>query len=72
MDKLPKPSLLTRRRVFAGAGTVGALAAAASVLPLAAVPPGAATDTAAAPNTDSDGRYQQTQHVLQYYQTARV
>lgn len=63
--------LLSRRRVFAGAGTAGALAAAAAVLPLAETPaPAAAPDAAAA--DDADGRYQVTQHVLHYYQTARV
>jgi hypothetical protein len=71
MDKLPNP-VLTRRRVFTGAGTAGALAAAAVVLPLAEAPPGAPADAAGAPPADADGRYQPTQHVLHYYQTARV
>jgi hypothetical protein len=64
-------SLLSRRTVFAGAGSVGALAAVAAVLPL--VRPSAGTSAAeAAALPDDDGRYQATQHVLRYYQTARV
>lgn len=64
--------LLSRRRVFAGAGTAGALAAAAAVLPLAeSVAPAAQAD-AKLLTDDADGRYQVTQHVLQYYQTTRV
>lgn len=62
---------LNRRRVFAGAGTAGALAAAAAVLPLAR--PGEdspARDAAQA--GEADGRYQETAHVLHYYQTAKV
>jgi hypothetical protein len=61
---------LSRRRVFAGAGAVGALSAAAAVLPLS----GPAQDGAAAqPAADAgQGRYQLTQHVLRYYQTAKV
>ncbi len=35
MDKKSSSPLLSRRRVFAGAGTAGALAAAAVALPLA-------------------------------------
>ena len=70
MSNDSKP-VLTRRRVFAGAGAVGALAAAAAAVPLiqptAQTPP---VDTAALP--DADGRYTATQHVLRYYQTARV
>lgn len=64
--------LLTRRRVFAGVGTAGALAAVAAVLPLAPTPvpaPAAVTPKLA---DDPDGRYQLTQHVQRYYQTARL
>lgn len=63
--------LLSRRRVFAGAGTAGALAAAAAVLPLADTAPPQVADAGNAP-LDDDGRYQVTQHVLRYYQTAKV
>lgn len=63
-------TILSRRRVFAGAGTVGALAAAAAIVPLARQEPAVA---AAAPDAQDDqGRYQATQHVLRYYQTTRV
>jgi hypothetical protein len=48
---------LKRRTVFAGVGAVGALAAAASLLPKA---------------VDADGGYRLTDHVKRYYQTARV
>jgi len=63
--------VLTRRRVFAGAGTAGALAAAAVALPLARTQEHA--PSAQVPQADeADGRYRATQHVLRYYQTARV
>ncbi len=67
----PKSDRLSRRRLFAGAGTAGALAAAAVALP--ALKP--AQDTAvatpkAAP--EKGGGYRVTQHVLDYYQTTRV
>lgn len=68
MDK-PTPKL-SRRTVFAGAGTAGALAAAAALLPKA---PAEAPLAATKPEVDSDkGGYQVTQHVLRYYQTTRV
>lgn len=68
MDKVqPK---LSRRTVFAGAGTAGALAAVAAVLPKA---PAGPEPVAAGEQPDADkGGYQVTQHVLRYYQTARV
>lgn len=62
------PEKISRRRVFAGAGAVGAVAAVAAVVP--AVRPEAAADAQPAP-AKKDG-YQVTQHVLRYYQTARV
>lgn len=71
MSKSPD-RLLSRRRVFAGAGTAGALAAAAAVLPLAETPAWAAPGEAGKMPPDADGRYQVTQHVLRYYQTTRV
>jgi hypothetical protein len=61
---------LSRRRLFAGAGTVGALAAVAAVLPAAReVQPVAA---AREPQPQAKDGYQETAHVLRYYQTARV
>jgi hypothetical protein len=62
--------VLSRRRVFAGAGTVGALAAAAAVLPRAL--PAADSQAADARGSDADGRYQLTAHVRRYYQTTKV
>ena len=62
---------LSRRRLFAGAGTAGALAAAAAVLPLQRE---AGPVAAAAPKAvpDAGGGYQLTAHVQRYYQTAKV
>jgi hypothetical protein len=70
MNNPDKSSALSRRRLFAGAGTVGALAAVAAVVPgvRQADPVVAALEPVAEPK---DG-YQETAHVLRYYQTARV
>ena len=66
----PQPSkVLSRRTVFAGAGTAGALAAAASVLP--GLEPATVPGTPVADAIKAAG-YQETQHVQRYYQTARV
>ncbi len=65
------PSKLTRRRVFAGAGTVGALAAVAAVLPGTPTLPQATAHPKSAPDTTTGG-YQLTEHVRRYYQTAKV
>jgi len=61
---------LTRRVVFAGAGTAGALAAAAALLPRAQTEALAPAEPQA--GADAKGGYQVTEHVLRYYQTARV
>jgi acetyl esterase/lipase len=60
---------LSRRVVFAGAGTAGALAAVAAVLPQ--VQPAPKKVAQVRPDVDKGG-YQETQHVLHYYRTARV
>jgi hypothetical protein len=65
----PAVNPLSRRTLFAGAGTAGALAAAAALLPKAALP--VAATLPAAPAV-ADGGYQLTEHVQRYYQTARV
>jgi hypothetical protein len=65
-----KAAELSRRRLFAGAGTAGALAAAAVALPLAR--PTEPVVAAAKPAPEKGGGYQLTQHVLDYYQTTRV
>lgn len=68
-DKSPS-SALSRRQVFAGAGAVGALAAAAAVVHAPAVPEvQAQADTS--PEVDDQG-YRLTEHIKRYYQTARV
>jgi len=71
MSESTRP-LMSKRRLFAGAGTAGALAAAAVVLPLAR--PGEALEAKPEPRPapDEGGGYQLTEHVLRYYQTARV
>jgi hypothetical protein len=66
-----KSSDLSRRRLFAGAGTAGALAAAAVALPTLKSTDNARA-VAAKPAPDKGGGYQVTQHVLDYYQTTRV
>jgi len=62
-------SKLSRRTLFAGAGTAGAVAAAASLLP------GAVQETAAPelkPPPDRGGGYQLTDHVKRYYKSTLV
>lgn len=69
MSDKQSPSI-NRRRMFAAGGTVGALAAAAAVLPLgrqSEAPPATSK-----PAPDKGGGYQLTAHVQQYYDTARV
>ncbi|MFD0667772.1 formate dehydrogenase [Ramlibacter sp. MAHUQ-53] len=60
---------VSRRVVFAGAGTAGALAAAASLLP-------AARESAQAPTPkappERGGGYQLTEHVQRYFKTTRI
>lgn len=64
-------SPLARRRLFAGAGTAGALVAVASVLPSQReATPEATAPTKPAP--EAGGGYQLTAHVKQYYQTTKV
>ena len=62
---------LSRRHVVAGAGTAGALAAAAAVLPTGGqvAAEGAKVSPAASPGAHG---YRESAHVLRYYQTARV
>ena len=60
---------LSRRRLFAGVGAAGAVAAAAAVLPLSKSVTAVVAE--AAPVAAKAG-YQLTEHVQRYYQTARV
>jgi len=67
-----KKTPVSRRQMVAGAGTVGALAAAASVLPLGkpeAVP--AAAESTRTADADKPG-YRLTAHIERYYQTTKV
>lgn len=63
------PSRLSRRTVFAGATTVGALAAAATVLPRVE-PQAAAAEPKAAPKRG--GGYTLSEHNKHYYRTTRI
>jgi hypothetical protein len=65
-------TLLSRRTALAGAGTAGALAAAAAVLPLGKPAADVAVATRTATEAESTGGYQLTEHVKRYYRTARV
>ena len=62
-------SPVSRRRLFAGAGTAGALAAVATVLPLQRE---AAVAAAPKPAPEAGGGYRLTAHVQRYYQTTKV
>ncbi len=66
-----KKPALSRRSLFAGAATVGAVAAATSVLPTAiqGVAPQAAPGL---PKPERGGGYTLSEHVKRYYQTTRV
>ncbi len=61
---------LSRRTLFAGAGTAGALAAAATVLP-AMREPAPATSVSQEPPAKGGG-YQLSERVRQYYKTTRI
>lgn len=63
-------SPLSRRRLFAGAGGVGVLAAATAVLPT--LQPAAPAPTPKQPAPTEGGGYQLSEHVQRYYQTTRV
>jgi hypothetical protein len=60
-----------RRALLAGAGAVGALAGVAALLPSPPPVAGAVADATPASPAAAQG-YQVTEHVLRYYQTARV
>lgn len=65
-----QPRSLNRRSLFAGAGTLGAVAAAATLLPVA---PEAQTQAAAPlPKPERGGGYTLSEHVKQYYKTTRI
>jgi hypothetical protein len=63
-------SQVSRRRLFAGAGTVGALAAAAAVLP--SLPESQAAPEATKKAPANGGGYSLSEHVKRYYKTTLV
>jgi len=63
---------LSRRGLFAGAATVGAVAAATAVLPRALQGPASPTPTASLARPERGGGYTLSAHVQQYYKTTRV
>ncbi len=65
---VPAPAL-SRRTLFAGAGTAGALAAAVALLPRTPAPVAEVVAAVAEPKGDG---YQLTEHVQHYYRTARL
>lgn len=64
-------SRLSRRTLFAGAGTVGAVAAVASVMPGVGAPEAAATPEPK-PAPERGGGYTLSEHVKHYYRTTRL
>lgn len=65
------PPKLSRRVLFAGAGTAGAVAAVATVLPGASLAPTAAPEAPRQP-PERGGGYVLSDHVKHYYKTARL
>jgi len=68
MDNTPVKS--SRRSLFAGVATVGAVAAVSSVLPKVVAP--AAPAAAPLPKPERGGGYSLSEHVQRYYKTTRV
>ena len=64
------PPKLNRRSLFAGASTVGALAAVATVLPRAVEQ--SAPGVASKPAPERGGGYSLTEHVKRYYKTTMI
>ena len=62
-------SKLSRRTLFAGVGTAGALAAVVSALPQVRQ---ALPDIVAKPKPERGGGYSESEHVKRYYKTAQV
>lgn len=70
MSDSQQPPGVQRRRLFAAAGTVGALAAAATTLPRAL--PAAEPSAGPEPEAGKPAGYRLTEHIQRYYQTAKV
>jgi threonine dehydrogenase-like Zn-dependent dehydrogenase len=66
------PSILNRRSAVVGAGAVAGLAAAAAVLPGAKQDAAVPVADAHAAKADTEGGYRLTDHIKQYYATARI
>ena len=66
----PSPRL-SRRTLFTGAATAGAIGAAATLLPQAILPPAAALPQAQEP-PERGGGYQLSEHVKKYYKSTRI
>ena len=65
------PGKLSRRTLFAGAGTVGAVAAVVSLMPATRqVPIAEVPQPRVAP--ERGGGYSLTEHVKRYYKTTRI
>ena len=62
---------LSRRVLFAGAGTAGAVAAVAAVRPAVRQPQAAVAETPRQP-PERGGGYVLSEHVKQYYKTTRL
>ena len=62
---------MARRTLLAGAGTAGALVAAAALLP-AREPAKTPVEDAVQTASDESSGYRLTEHVKKYYRTARV
>ncbi len=63
---------LQRRKLLGAAGTTGALAVAATVLATRQDEPAAADAAPSGAAPAKGGGYRVTEHVLRYYQTAKV
>ena len=61
-----------RRAMLAGAGAVGALAAVASLLPAGPAATPVVKAAGALPASDTAAGYRLTEHVQQYYRSARI
>lgn len=70
MSDSQHPAGVARRRLFAAAGTAGALAAAATTLPRV-LPPAEPAPSPAADDGKVTG-YRLTAHIQRYYQTTKV
>jgi hypothetical protein len=64
-------SKVSRRTLFAGAGTAGAIAAAASLLPRS-IPEGTTESPQTKEPPARGGGYQLSEHVKLYYKTTRT